>query len=180
MLLDAADAGKDFVFKKMATASGMSEADQNEIIEKSKLPVDVTEFRPGKYINDNFLGDAANYEAKTNVGAFTGAMGEYMPYGLLAKTPKAKTVLMGTGGASGLIDETATQTLQSEGMGTGVGVASNVLLDVLALRKGNLAGVIENVIPDQKTVKNAKQIQKDARKYGLNITTGEATESHLY
>jgi predicted transcriptional regulator len=104
-------------------------------------------------------------------------MGEYMPFGLLAKTPKAKTVLMGTGGASGLIDETATQTLQSEGMGTGVGVASNVILDVLALRKGNLAGVIENVIPDQKTINNAKKIQKDARKYGLNITTGEATES---
>ena len=177
MLLDAVDTGKDFVFKKIATASGMSEADQNEIIEKSKLPVDVTEFRPGKYINDNFLGDAANYEAKTNVGAFTGAMGEYMPFGLLAKTPKAKTVLMGTGGASGLIDETATQTLQSEGMGTGVGVASNVILDVLALRKGNLAGVIENVIPDQKTINNAKKIQKDAKKYGLNITTGEATES---
>lgn len=177
MLLDAVDTGKDFVFKKMATASGMSEADQNEIIEKSKLPVDVTEFRPGKYINDNFLGDAANYEAKTTVGQFAGTAGEYMPYGLLAKTPKAKTVLMGTGGASGLIDETATQTLQSEGMGTGVGVATNVLLDVLALRKGNLAGMIENVIPDAATVKKAKQIQKDARKYGLDITTGEATES---
>jgi hypothetical protein len=177
MLLDAVDTGKDFVFKKIATASGMSEADQNEIIEKSKLPIEIEKFRPGKYINENFLNNAANYEAKTNVGAFTGVMGEYMPFGLLAKTPKAKTVLMGTGGASGLIDETATQTLQSEGMGTGVGVASNVILDVLALRKGNLAGVIENVIPDQKTINNAKKIQKDARKYGLNITTGEATES---
>ena len=177
MLLDAVDTGKDFVFKKIATASGMSEADQNEIIEKSKLPVDVTEFRPGKYINDNFLGDAANYEAKTTVGEYAGTMGEYSPYGLLAKFPKAKTVLMGTGGASGLIDEAATQTLQSEGMGTGIGVASNVILDVLALRKGNLAGVIENVIPDQKTINNAKKIQKDAQKYGLNITTGEATES---
>ena len=52
----------------------MSEADQNEIIEKSKLPVDVTEFRPGKYINDNFLGDAANYEAKTTVGQFAGTL----------------------------------------------------------------------------------------------------------
>ena len=177
MLLDAVDTGKDFVFKKMATASGMSEADQNEIIEKSKLPVDITEFRPGKFINDNFLNDAANYEAKTTVGKFTGTMGEYMPFGLLAKTPKAKTVLMGTGGASGLIDETATQTLQSEGIGTGVGVASNVILDLLALKKGNLAGVIENVIPDAQTIKNAKKIQKDAKEYGLNITTGEATES---
>ena len=177
MLLDAIDTGKDFVFKKMATASGMSEADQNEIIEKSKLPIEFEKFRPGKYINDNFLNDAANYEAKTTVGKFAGTMGEYMPFGLLAKTPKAKTVLMGTGGASGLIDETATQTLQSEGMGTGVGVASNVILDLLALKKGNLAGVIENVLPDQKTIKNAKKIQKDAQKYGLNITTCEATES---
>ena len=72
-------------------------------------------------------------------------LGEYSPYGLLAKLPKAKTVLMGTGGASGLIDEAATQTLQSDGMGTGIGVASNVILDVLAMRKGNLAGIIENV-----------------------------------
>ena len=173
----AIDTGKDFVFKNMATASVMSEADKNEIIEKSKLPIEFEKFRPGKYINDNFLNDAANYEAKTTVGKFAGTMGEYMPFGLLAKTPKAKTVLMGTGGASGLIDETATQTLQSEGMGTGVGVASNVILDLLALKKGNLAGVIENVLPDQKTIKNAKKIQKDAQKYGLNITTGEATES---
>ena len=75
MLLDAVDTGKDFVFKKIATASGMSEADQNEIIEKSKLPVDVTEFRPGKYINDNFLGDASNYEAKTTVGGYAGTAG---------------------------------------------------------------------------------------------------------
>ena len=177
MLLDAVDTGKDFVFKKIATASGMSEADQNEIIEKSKLPVDVTEFRPGKYINDNFLGDAANYEAKTTVGGYAGTAGEYSPYGLLAKLPKAKTVLMGTGGASGLIDEAATQTLQSDGMGTGIGVASNVILDVLAMRKGNLAGIIENVIPDKKTIDYAKKVQKDAQKYGLNITTGEATES---
>ena len=29
----------------------------------------------------------------------------------------------------------------------------------------------------QATVKKAKQIQKDAKKYGLDITTGEATES---
>ncbi len=177
MLLDAVDTGKDIVFKKMATASGMSEADQNDIIEKSKLPVNIAEFRPGKYINDNFLGDAANYEAKTTVGQYAGTAAEYMPYGLLAKAPRAKTVLMSTGATSGLIDETATQTLQSEGIGTGVGVASNVILDLLALKKGNLAGVIENVLPDQKTINNAKKIQKDAKKYGLDITTGEATES---
>ena len=177
MLLDAVDSGKDFVFKKMASASGMSEADQNDIIEKSKLPVEVEKFRPGKFINDNILNDAANYEAKTNVGKFAGTAGEYMPFGLLAKTSKAKNVLMGTGAVSGLIDETATQTLQSEGAGTAVGIGTNVILDLLALRKGNLAGVIDNVLPDQKTIKNAKQIQKDAKKYGLDITTGEATES---
>ena len=177
MLLDAVDSGKDFVFKKMASASGMSEADQNDIIEKSKLPVEVEKFRPGKFINDNILNDAANYEAKTNVGKFAGTAGEYMPFGLLAKTSKAKNVLMGTGAVSGLIDETATQTLQSEGAGTAVGIGTNVILDLLALKKGNLAGVIDNVLPDQKTIKNAKQIQKDAKKYGLDITTGEATES---
>ena len=177
MLLDAVDSGKDFVFKKMASASGMSEADQNDIIEKSKLPIEVEKFRPGKFINDNILNDAANYEAKTKVGEFAGTAGEYMPFGLLAKTPKAKNVLMTTGAVSGLIDETATQTLQSEGAGTAVGIGTNVILDLLALRKGNLAGVIDNVLPDQKTIKNAKQIQKDAKKYGLDITTGEATES---
>jgi hypothetical protein len=177
MLLDAVDSGKEFVFKKMASASGMSESDQNDIIEKSKLPIEIEKFRPGKFINENFLNDAANYKAKTNVGEFVGTMGEYVPYGLLAKTPKAKSVLMGTGAASGLIDEAASQTLQSEGMGTGVGIASNIILDLLALKKGNLAGVIENVLPDAQTIKNAKKIQKDAKKYGLTITTGEATES---
>ena len=105
MLMDAIDSGKDFVFKKIATASGMSEADQNDIIENSKLPVQVEKFRPGKWINDNVLGDAANYKAKTKIGQYAGTAAEYMPYGLLAKAPKAKGVLMTTGAASGLVDQ---------------------------------------------------------------------------
>ena len=175
MLLDAIDSGKDIVFKKMATSAGLSEADQNEIITNSKLPVEVEKFRPGEWIN-KILNDAANYEAKTTVGEYAGSAAEYMPYSLLAKAPKAKAVLMGTGGASGLIDQTATNTLNSEGMGTGVGVVSNVILDLLALRKGNLSGLVDNVMPDAKTIDAAKQIQKNAKKYGLDLTVGEATQ----
>lgn len=177
MLMDAIDSGKDFVFKKIATASGMSEADQNDIIENSKLPVQVEKFRPGKWINDNVLGDAANYKAKTKIGQYTGTAAEYMPYGLLAKAPKAKGVLMSTGAASGLVDQVATNTLDSEGMGTGVGVVTNVVLDLLAMKKGNLSGLVDNVMPDKKTIESAKEIQKNARKYGLDLTAGEATQS---
>ena len=49
-------------------------------------------------------------------------------------------------------------------MGTGVGVATNVLLDVLALRKGNLAGMIENVIPDASNSKKSKTNTKRRKK----------------
>jgi len=176
MLLDAIDSGKDILFKKWATDAGLSEADQNEIITNSKLPVEVEKFRPGEWINKNILNDAANYEAKTTVGEYAGSAAEYMPYSLLAKAPKAKAVLMGTGGASGLIDQAATNTLNSEGMGTGVGVVSNVILDLLALRKGNLSGLVDNVMPDAKTIEAAEQIQKNAKKYGLDLTVGEATQ----
>ena len=176
MLLSAIDSGQDFLFKKIATASGMSEADADQLITDSKVPLRAEKIRPGKWINDNILNDAANYEAKTTVGKFAGSAGEYMPYGLLAKTPKAKAVLMSTGAASGLIDQAATETLQSEGMGTGVGIGANLILDILALRKGKLSGLVDNVMPDAKTIDAATQIQKNAKKYGLDLTVGEATQ----
>ena len=176
MLLSAIDSGQDFLFKKIATASGMSEADADQLITDSKVPLRAEKIRPGKWINDNILNDAANYEAKTTVGKFAGSAAEYMPYGLLAKAPKAKAVLMSTGAVSGLIDQAATETLQSEGMGTGVGIGANLILDILALRKGNLSGLVDNVMPDAKTIDAAKQIQKNAKKYGLDLTVGEATQ----
>ena len=176
MLLDAYESGKGWVFKKIATASGMSEADQNEILEFSQLPIEIEKLRPGKWINDNILNDAANYQAKTTIGEYAGTAAEYMPYGLLAKAPKAKTVLMGTGAASGLIDEAATKTLQSEGMGMGVGISANIILDILALKKGNFTSLVDNIMPDTKTIEAAKIIQKNAKKYGLDLTVGEATQ----
>jgi len=176
ILLDAIESGKDFVFKKIATSSGMSEADADEIVNYGNSVFKIEKIRPGKWINDVILNDAANYEAKTTVGKFAGSAAEYMPYGLLAKAPKAKAVLMSTGAASGLIDQAATETLQSEGMGTGVGIGANLILDILALRKGNLSGLVDNVMPDAKTIDAAKQIQKNAKKYGLDLTVGEATQ----
>ena len=176
ILLDAIESGKDFVFKKIATSSGMSEADADEIVNYGNSVFKIEKIRPGKWINDVILNDAANYETKTTVGEFAGSAAEYMPYGLLAKAPKAKAVLMSTGAASGLIDQAATETLQSEGMGTGVGIGANLILDILALRKGNLSGLVDNVMPDAKTIDAAKQIQKNAKKYGLDLTVGEATQ----
>ena len=178
MLMDAIDSGQDLLFKKIATASGMSEADQNDIIENSKPFNDkVVKFRPGEWIDKNILGNASDYRAKTKLGEYTGTAAEYMPYGLLAKAPKAKGVLMSTGAASGVVDQTATDTLNSDGLGTGTGVVTNVILDLLAMRKGNLSGMIDNVMPDQKTIDAAKELQKNAKKYDLDLTVGEATQS---
>lgn len=178
MLMDAIDSGQDLLFKKIATASGMSEADQNDIIENSKPFNDkVVKFRPGEWIDKNILGNASDYKAKTKLGEYTGTAAEYMPYGLLAKAPKAKGVLMSTGAASGVVDQTATDTLNSDGLGTGTGVVTNVILDLLAMRKGNLSGMIDNVMPDQKTIDAAKELQKNAKKYDLDLTVGEATQS---
>lgn len=178
MLMDAIDSGQDLLFKKIATASGMSEADQNDIIENSKPFNDkVVKFRPGEWIDKNILGNASDYKAKTKLGEYTGTAAEYMPYGLLAKAPKAKGVLMTTGAASGVVDQTATDTLNSDGLGTGTGVVTNVILDLLAMRKGNLSGMIDNVMPDQKTIDAAKELQKNAKKYDLDLTVGEATQS---
>ena len=178
MLMDAIDSGQDLLFKKIATASGMSEADQNDIIENSKPFNDkVVKFRPGEWIDKNILGNASDYKAKTKLGEYTGTAAEYMPYGLLAKAPKAKGVLMTTGAASGVVDQTATDTLNSDGLGTGTGVVTNVILDLLAMRKGNLSGMIDNVMPEQKTIDAAKELQKNAKKYDLDLTVGEATQS---
>ena len=178
MLMDAIDSGQDLLFKKIATASGMSEADQNDIIENSKPFNDkVVKFRPGEWIDKNILGNASDYRAKTKLGEYTGTAAEYMPYGLLAKAPKAKGVLMTTGAASGVVDQTATDTLNSDGLGTGTGVVTNVILDLLAMRKGNLSGLVDNVMPDQKTIDAAKELQKNAKKYDLDLTVGEATQS---
>ena len=178
MLMDAIDSGQDLLFKKIATASGMSEADQNDIIENSKPFNDkVVKFRPGEWIDKNILGNASDYKAKTKLGEYTGTAAEYMPYGLLAKAPKAKGVLMTTGAASGVVDQTATDTLNSDGLGTGTGVVTNVILDLLAMRKGNLSGLVDNVMPDQKTIDAAKELQKNAKKYDLDLTVGEATQS---
>ena len=176
MLFDAIESGKDFAFKKIATAAGMSEADADEIINYGNSAYNIEKFRPGDWINKNILNDAANYESKTPVGETVGKMGEYIPYALLAPTTKAKIVFSGTGAASGLLDQAATKITDSDAVGTGVGVGANILLDILSIRKGKLAGLVDQVMPDKKTIDEAKKLQEYAKKYGLNLTTGEATQ----
>tara|TARA_X000001388_G_C2231091_1_gene123175 strand:+ start:1244 stop:3271 length:2028 start_codon:yes stop_codon:yes gene_type:complete len=176
MLFDAIDSGKDFAFKKIATTAGMSEADADEIINYGNSAYNIEKFRPGEWINKNILNDAANYEAKTPVGETVGKMGEYIPYALLAPTTKAKAVLSATGAASGLIDQAATKASGSDAVGMGVGVGANILLDILAIRKGKIAGLVDDVMPDKKTIDEAKKLQEYAKKYGLDLTTGEATQ----
>ena len=126
MLFDAIASGRNFAFKKIATAAGISEADADEIVNYGNSAFKIEKIRPGEWINKNILNDAANYEAKTKTGEILGSMAEYMPYGLIASSPKAKAVFHGTGAASGLIDKAATDVSQSEGVGTGAGVISNV------------------------------------------------------
>jgi hypothetical protein len=170
MLFDAIESGKDFAFKKIATAAGMSEADADEIINYGNSAYNIEKFRPGDWINKNILNDAANYESKTPVGETVGKMGEYIPYALLAPTTKAKIVFSGTGAASGLLDQAATKITGRDDVGTGVGVGANILLDILSIRKGKLAGLVDQVMPDKKTIDEAKKLQEYAKKYGLDLT----------
>ena len=175
IVLDALDTGSDFLVKKILTGSGMKESDVDEILTKSKLSLRPEEFRPGKWINDNILNDAANFKAKTDVGEYAGSAASYMPYGLLAKLPKAKAVLMGTGGASGLLDQSISNQY-GDTAGTIAGVSTNLIMDILALKKGKIAGLVEDVMPDKKTIDEAKKLQEYAKKYGLDLTAGEATQ----
>ena len=134
---------------------------------------EANKIRPGKYLREKFL----TYDTKTDAGEYVRTMGEWAaPGGIFAKGAKAVKALTKTGAVSGLVAEGAEDLTDSKGMGVGVGLVTNIGLDIAQLRKGNLAVLSDNVLPkDKKTIDAIQETQNYAKDKGLKLTAGEAS-----
>ena len=175
MLADALDSGGQFLFEKAALAVGFSEQDIEDMENKYRRDIqeEANKIRPGKYLREKFL----TYDTKTDVGEYVRTMGEWAaPGGVFAKGAKAVKALTKTGAISGLVAEGTEDLSDSKGIGVGVGLVTNIGLDIAALRKGNLAVLSDNVLPkDKKTIDAIQETQNYAKDKGLKLTAGEAS-----
>lgn len=175
-LVQAVDAGSEFVFNKAAEAMGFTNDEANEMKSDIQIAVEKADkFLPGEYIRDNFL----NYKSKSDLGKYAMTMGEYAaPGGLLGKTSKAKGLFFGTGAASGAVDQAVTNNA-NELAGTATGVTTNLAIDIYALRKGNLAVLTSDMLPSKAVLEKAKKLEKDIKKIDkdFNLTAAEVTGS---
>ena len=153
-------------------AFGFSEKDINEMAAQMLIVKKGDMKFPGEAIRDKVL----TYESKTGTGEVVKTIAEWAaPGGIIAKGAKAKKLFAATGAISGGVKEGVEAISGSDGMGTGVGIASNLILDVAALTKGNAAQIAKDIVPVTKQIiEKAKKIQKDAKKYKLIVTSGEA------
>ena len=170
----ALNATQDFVTNQMGKAMGFDEDEikeakqQFEFIEKGKYKF------PGEAIRERFL----TYQPKTLPGEYTETMSEFAaPGGLFAKGVKAKKLFATTGAASGAVGETAEQISDMEGVGVGVGVGTNLLLDLYALKRGNVSQIVKDILPSKKVLEEAKKLEADALKEGLVLKPSETTGS---
>ena len=131
---------------------------------------------PGKVIREKVIDNI--YQPKTKAGEYAFTAGEFAaPGGLFGKGAKAKQLFTTTGAISGLVAEGAEDITGSELAGTGVGVGLNIGLDLLALRRGNLAQIVNDVLPSENIIKATRDTQNAAKAKGLNLTVGEASEA---
>jgi len=168
----------DFVANQVRKLAGLSDeeiSDINknkenflaEIKKKSNIRIE-----PGKKIREKFL----TYEPTSKSGEYAEAIGEWAaPGGILGKGVKAKTALTATGAVGGATEQTLKDLSDSQLLGTAGGLATNIGLDLLYLKRGNVAGVAKNLIPKQEVIENAKKLQQYAQSRGLTLTAGEAT-----
>ena len=168
----ALNTGKGVIVDFVGNAIGLNE-DEIDQAKKEMLVLSKGEAKfPGELIRENFL----KYNPKTTPGKYTEAAAEFaVPGGVFAKGYKAKKLFMGTGGVSGLAEQGASDLSGSDMLGAGVGVGLNIGLDLLALKKGNFNVIAKDILPDSDTIAKAKEIQKNAKKYGLNLKTSEVT-----
>ena len=153
-------------------AFGFSEKDINEMAAQMLIVKKGDMKFPGELIRDKAL----TYESKTGTGKVVRTIAEWAaPGGIIAKGAKAKKLFAATGAVSGGVKEGVEAISGSDGMGTGVAVVTNLVLDVAALTKGNAAQIAKDIVPvTERIIKEAKKIQKDAKKYKLIVTSGEA------
>ena len=116
---------------------------------------------PGKYLREKFL----TYDTKTQAGEYVRTMGEWAaPGGIFAKGAKAVKALTKTGAISGVVAQGTEDLSGSQGIGVGVGLVTNIGLDIAQLKKGNLAVLSDNVLPKDKKVIEKIQKQKKQQK----------------
>ena len=177
-LVQGIESGKNFVLDKTAQAMGFNQDEINEI--KSDVEIGINKdfkFKPGEYIRDNFL----TYESKSKLGDYAMTMGEYAaPGGLLAKGTKARNLFMGTGAASGAVDQAVTNQF-GDTAGTFTGIGTNITMDLLALKKGNLAVLSKDMMPSQSQIEKAKKIESDIKKIDkdFDLLPSEKTGSNV-
>ena len=160
-LVQGIESGKNFVLDKTAEAIGFNKDEINEI--KADVEIGINKdfkFKPGEYIRENFL----TYESKSKLGDYAMTIGEYAaPGGLLAKGAKARKLFTTTGAASGAVDQAVTNQF-GDTTGTLTGVGTNIAMDLLALRKGNLAILSKDMMPPQSQIEKAKKLEADIKK----------------
>ena len=134
-------------------------------------------FEPGELIRDKIF----TYEPKTKIGKYTQAAGEWAGsggvFGALSKVDKlGKGIkLFSTGAVSGVAEQAVTDA-SNEAVGVGAGLAVNIPLDILALRKGNASSLIANLAKfTDEEIKAIKIIQQNAKNDGLYLSVGEAS-----
>ena len=176
-LVQALDAGSEFVFDKAAEAIGFSNDEANEMKSDVDIAIEKAEkFLPGEYIRDNFL----TYKSKSDLGKYAMTMGEYAaPGSIFGKTTKAKALFTGTGAVSGAADQLVTNN-SNEMAGTAVGVGTNIMMDLYALKKGNLAVLTKDMLPTKSVIEKAKKIEKDVKKIDkdFKLSGAEVTGSN--
>ena len=153
-------------------AFGFSEKDINEMAAQMLIVKKGDMKFPGEAIRDKVL----TYESKTGTGEVVKTIAEWAaPGGIIAKGAKAKKLFAATGALSGGVKEGVEAISGSDGMGTGVAIGTNLVLDIAALTKGNASQIAKDIVPvTERIIKEAKKIQKDAKKYKLIVTSGEA------
>ena len=155
-------------------AFGFNEKDINEMAAQMLIVKKGDMKFPGEAIRDKVL----TYESKTKPGEVVKTIAEWAaPGGIIAKGAKAKKLFATTGAVSGSVKE-GTEAIfgeGSEGAATGVAIGTNLVLDIAALTKGNASQIAKDIVPvTERIIKEAKKIQKDAKKYKLIVTSGEA------
>jgi len=176
-IVQGIESGSEYLAEKAITAMGFNTDEYQEM--KSDIDIALensNKFKPGEYIRENFL----TYDSKTKLGDYAMSVAEFAaPGGLLGKTQKARNLFMATGAASGAVAQGAEDLGASENVAPLIGAGTNLALDILALKKGNLAVLSKEFLPSKSVLEKAKQLEKEAKKIDKDFTLSgaEATGS---
>ena len=178
VLGNALNATEGFIADQVGKFMGLDEDE----IKEAKQTLNIVERNTGKKLT-TYPGEALRdkyltYQPKTLPGQYAETIGEFAaPGAVYAKGARARKLFAATGAGSGIVAQGAEQLSGMEGLGTGVGVGTNLLLDLYALKRGNVGQIAKDILPSQKVIDNAKKVEADALKEGLILKPSETTGS---